>query len=160
MDDLHKAFPAVFSFKWSIGKNVEGRNLWVRKISDHVNIDGNEPEVYLDALIHAREPMSMECTLALMFWLAENYGKDPAATYLVNAAAYALSGYLSLGRRALLPGSTPRGAGRGLPLGQQAPDLLQGQCSAPEGEGGEEFDSLGRFFPQQAEGGQRAAASQ
>ncbi len=84
MDDLHKAFPAIVSAKWSIGKSVQGRDLWVQKISDNVNVDENEPEVYYDALIHAREPMSMECTLALMFWLAENYRKDPLATYLVN----------------------------------------------------------------------------
>ncbi len=84
MDDLHKAFPSIVSAKWSIGKSVQGRDLWVQKISDNVNIDENEPEVYYDALIHAREPMSMECTLALMFWLAENYRKDPLARYLVN----------------------------------------------------------------------------
>jgi len=84
MDDLHRTYPSIVSAKWSIGKSIEGRNLWVQKISDNVNVDENEPEVYYDALIHAREPMSMECTLALMFWLAENYGKDPLATYLVN----------------------------------------------------------------------------
>ncbi len=84
MDDLHKSFPSIVSAKWSIGKSVQGRDLWVQKISDNVNVDENEPEVYFDALIHAREPMSMECTLALMFWLAENYRKDPLAGYLVN----------------------------------------------------------------------------
>ena len=84
MDDLHRSFPSIVSAKWSIGKSVQGRDLWVQKISDNVNVDENEPEVYFDALIHAREPMSMECTLALMFWLAENYRKDPLAGYLVN----------------------------------------------------------------------------
>ncbi len=84
MDDLHRGFPKIVSAKWSIGKSHEGRDIWVQKISDNVNIDENEPEVHYDALIHAREPMSMECTLALMYWLAENYGKDDLATYLVN----------------------------------------------------------------------------
>src|SRR4030095_10499221 len=36
------------------------------------------------ALIHAREPESMETQFYYMFWLFENYNTDPVATYILN----------------------------------------------------------------------------
>ncbi|MBK9377847.1 MAG: hypothetical protein IPM86_06185 [Saprospiraceae bacterium] len=37
------------------------------KISDHVQVDENEPELYYDALHHSREPM---CMMQLIFFYA------------------------------------------------------------------------------------------
>ncbi|MFQ5507350.1 MAG: M14 family metallopeptidase, partial [Planctomycetota bacterium] len=84
LDSFSKANPKICSAKASIGKSHQGRDLWMVKISDNVNVDENEPEVLFDAMHHAREPLSMETTLLFMDWLIDNYGKDSEATYLVD----------------------------------------------------------------------------
>ena len=68
------------------GRSVEGRALYVVKISDHVNRDesATEPGVLFFANIHAREHLTAEQALWIIHHLAENYGRDPAVTNLVN----------------------------------------------------------------------------
>ena len=86
LDSMYKLFPTLISEKFSIGQSVEGRNIFAVKISDHADRDESSTEavVYLDALTHAREPLSMEVNLYYMWWLLENYGQIDLATYLVN----------------------------------------------------------------------------
>ncbi|MBK8974898.1 MAG: zinc carboxypeptidase [Planctomycetes bacterium] len=84
LDSLHQRFPALCSQRTSIGRSHEGRDLWMVKISDNVGIDENEPEVFYDAVHHAREPLSMTTTLQLMVELLEGYGTDPEATFLID----------------------------------------------------------------------------
>lgn len=84
LDSLHAQNPAICTARTSIGSTIEGRSLWMVKISDNVGTDENEPEVLFDAMHHAREPLSMEATLVFMDWLVSNYGTDPEATFLVN----------------------------------------------------------------------------
>ena len=40
---------------FSIGKSVEGRDLWVLKISDNVNVDEVEPEIKYISSMHGDE---------------------------------------------------------------------------------------------------------
>lgn len=84
LDSFHAKFPALCSKKASIGKTIEGRDIWMVKISDNVLVDENEPEVFYDALHHAREPLSMEATLLFMDELLDGYGTDPEATLLID----------------------------------------------------------------------------
>ncbi len=84
LDSFAKNHPKICAPKQSIGKSIEGRDIWMVKISDNVQIDENEPEVLFDALHHAREPLSITTTLVFMDWLLDNYGKDPLATFLVD----------------------------------------------------------------------------
>jgi murein tripeptide amidase MpaA len=84
LDSFRQSHPQICSAKTSIGTSIEGRSLWMVKISDNVAVDENEPEVEFDALHHAREPLSMESTLLFMDWLLSNYGTDPDATFLVD----------------------------------------------------------------------------
>ena len=84
LDQITAAYPSLTTDKFSIGQSLEGRDLWAVKISDNPDVDENEPEVRFDAMHHAREPQSMQCTLWTMLCLLENYGTDPLATYLVN----------------------------------------------------------------------------
>ncbi len=84
LDKFHKDHPAICAKKVSLGKSVQGRDLWMVKISDNVNRDESEPEVLFDALHHAREPLSATTTLQFMDWLLDNYGKDAEATFIVN----------------------------------------------------------------------------
>jgi carboxypeptidase T len=84
LDLLHATYPGITTAKDSIGCTEEGRALWVMKISDNPDLDESEPEVFIDGLHHAREPITIECILHYMEWLCENYGTDPEATYLVD----------------------------------------------------------------------------
>lgn len=86
LDSMRIQFPNLISVKQNIGNSVENRAIWAVKISDNpdVNESSTEPAVYFDALHHAREPQSMACNMYFMYWLLENYGTNPEATYLLN----------------------------------------------------------------------------
>ena len=84
LDGFAQAHPSICAAKVSIGQSIEGRDLWMVKISDNVGVDENEPEILFDALHHAREPASMETTLLFMEQLLEGYGTDPVATYTID----------------------------------------------------------------------------
>ena len=84
LDQIHAAYPALTTAKFSIGTSIQGRTLWAIKVSDDPDVDEGEPEVRIDALHHAREPESMQASLWFLLSLLEDYGTDPLATYLVN----------------------------------------------------------------------------
>ncbi|MGK0301882.1 MAG: hypothetical protein ACI89X_002762 [Planctomycetota bacterium] len=84
LDGFTMQFPNLVSQRVSIGQSIEGRDLWMVKISDNVAVDEGEPEVYYDALHHAREPLSMSATLLFMDELLDGYGNDSEATFLIN----------------------------------------------------------------------------
>lgn len=84
LDDLQIAYPSIVSSKFSIGSSIEGRPIWVVKVSDNVGLDETEPEVFYNSLIHAREPMSLECLLYFLEYLTSHYGTDDDVTFLIN----------------------------------------------------------------------------
>ncbi len=84
LDEMFSLFPNLITQKFSIGTSIEGRTMWAVKISDNPNISESEPAVGFDALVHAREPQSMATQMYFMWYLLENYGTDPEATYLIN----------------------------------------------------------------------------
>jgi hypothetical protein len=84
IDSLHAALPNIVSARDSVGHSWQGRGMWVFKISDNVNVDEDEPEVFYNALIHAREPQGMQWQMNYVLWLCQNYGTDPEATSLVD----------------------------------------------------------------------------
>lgn len=68
----------------SIGKSVEGRDLWVVKISDNVEIDEKEPEFKYISSMHGDEITGRELTQLLIKDMISNYGKDKELTDLIN----------------------------------------------------------------------------
>jgi len=84
LDALHAAYPTITTARDSIGGTEEGRALWAMKISDNPSVNESEPEVFIDGLHHAREPITVEAIMHYMSWLCENYGTDPEATFLVD----------------------------------------------------------------------------
>jgi Zinc carboxypeptidase/Immune inhibitor A-like, MAM domain len=84
MDSTAAANPTLMTPKFSIGQSIEGRDLWVVKISDNPGIDEGEPEVFFVSLCHAREPAGAAVSLATMDYLVSNYGTDPFVTNLVD----------------------------------------------------------------------------
>ncbi len=84
VDSLHLLYPEVISAKWSIGQSHEGRDLWCFRVSDNPDVDEDEPEVLIDGKHHAREIMASEFPIMFAEYLAQNYGTDPAITWLLN----------------------------------------------------------------------------
>ncbi len=58
--------------------------IWALKLSDNVELEEDEPCVYYMGEHHAREPISLEVTMAILYHLLDNYGIDPTITDIVN----------------------------------------------------------------------------
>ena len=84
LDSMKAHFPNLITTKVSIGNTVEGRPIYMVKISDNPEVDETEPEILYTALHHAREPQSMMQMIYFMFYLLENYNTNPSAQYIVN----------------------------------------------------------------------------
>jgi len=57
----------------SIGKSVEGRDLWFIKITDNPGVEENEPEFKYISTMHGDEPVGTENCLKLIDLLTDNY---------------------------------------------------------------------------------------
>jgi carboxypeptidase T len=84
LDTMYMLYPDIITQKFVIGYTIENRPIYAVKISDNPNVNESEPQVFYNALIHAREPQAMMTIMYYMYYLLENYGTDPEATYLVN----------------------------------------------------------------------------
>ncbi len=85
MDSVATEHPSIVTPKWSIGQTLEGRPIYVMKVSDNPELDENEPEIYYNAAIHAREVITPELLIRFLRYLTDNYGSDPAVTQVVNS---------------------------------------------------------------------------
>jgi hypothetical protein len=68
----------------SIGKSVKGKELWVMKISDNVNVDEVEPEFKYISSMHGDEITGREMTVSLIEEMVSKYGSDSEITELIN----------------------------------------------------------------------------
>jgi len=86
LDSMRQRFPNLVTVKQQLGSTttIEGRKLWIVKISDNPDIDENEPEDLYDALTHAREPMGMQQLFFFMYYLLENYNTNSTVKYIVD----------------------------------------------------------------------------
>lgn len=85
LDSLKNMYPNLITSKISIGNSLEGRPIWVVKISDNADVDENEPEVFLNGLTHAREAVSMSNLIYFMQYILENYQTDAELNCLINS---------------------------------------------------------------------------
>ena len=69
LDEMKTNYPNLVTTKSSIGTSVEGRPIWMVKISDNPNIDEPEPVAYFDGVHHAREPLAM----AMQAWKLDHF---------------------------------------------------------------------------------------
>jgi hypothetical protein len=83
MDSVATAYPSICQLQ-SIGTSHEARDIWALKISDNVGTTEDEPRVLYLGAHHAREIITPEIPLYIMYWLVENYGTDSLATFLVD----------------------------------------------------------------------------
>lgn len=84
LDAMHAAYPELISAKASIGESYEGRPIFYVRMSNNPTVDQDKPEVFYNALHHAREPASLSQVILFMWHLLENYGSDAEATYLLD----------------------------------------------------------------------------
>jgi hypothetical protein len=84
LDSLSSAHPDIMTAKFSVGLTSDGRDIWVVKVSDNPSIDEDEPEVFYNSLIHAREPAGAAALLNVIRHLVTNYGTDTEATDIVD----------------------------------------------------------------------------
>lgn len=85
LDSLAGVYPSLITTKESVGLTVQGRDIYAVKISDNPTIDEDEPEVFYNSLIHAREPASAAALIGFMEYLLEGYGVDPEITAVVDS---------------------------------------------------------------------------
>jgi hypothetical protein len=84
LDSMHLQYPDLITEKSSLGLSLEGRPIWHVKISDNPDLAEGEPQILYNALHHAREPQGMATVIYFMYYLLENYGKDPQVNYLID----------------------------------------------------------------------------
>ncbi|MEZ5047708.1 MAG: M14 family zinc carboxypeptidase [Chitinophagaceae bacterium] len=82
---MRTLYPNLISIKSSIGNSIQNRSIWMVKISDNPDVDENEPEVFMNAVHHAREPISMSQVLFFMWHVLENYNTDKEIRNLLNS---------------------------------------------------------------------------
>lgn len=84
MDSIATENPTIVQPRWSIGQSLEGRDIYVMKISDNPDVDEDEAEIFYNATIHAREVITPEVLIYYMRYLTNNYGTDPQVTNIVD----------------------------------------------------------------------------
>jgi carboxypeptidase T len=85
IDSMALLYPNLITVKQALSPlSIEGRSLWMVKISDNPNVDENEPELLYDALHHAREAQSLSQLIFYMWYLLENYATNPDVKFIVD----------------------------------------------------------------------------
>jgi len=86
LDSMVILFPGLVKPKQAIGTTLEGRSIYVYKISDNPVInETQEHKVLYTALHHAREPQSLAQLVYYMWYLLENYNtSDSVVKHLVD----------------------------------------------------------------------------
>lgn len=86
--ELVAAYPELLSLQ-SIGKSVEGRDMWVVTLNNpRSGADTAKPAMYIDANIHGNEVQGTEVVLYSIWYLTKSYGKVESLTRLIDRAAF------------------------------------------------------------------------
>jgi murein tripeptide amidase MpaA len=83
LDAQAVAHPAITD-RFTMGTSYQGRAIAGIKISDNAGTDENEPEIFINGGIHARERITVEMALYIVDLLVSNYGTDERITNIVN----------------------------------------------------------------------------
>ncbi|MBN2830602.1 MAG: hypothetical protein JXR56_09820, partial [Candidatus Cloacimonetes bacterium] len=83
VNNLATTYPSICQIT-TIGNSVQGRAIYVLKISDNVATTEAEPEVYYSSTMHGDETTGWINLLRFAYELCESYGSDTELTNLVN----------------------------------------------------------------------------
>ncbi len=84
LDSLHDEYPAYVSAPESIGVGWDGKIIKAIKISDNIEIDEDEPEVFIGGALHAREVITPEIVLSFARWLLDSMATSEVARHIVE----------------------------------------------------------------------------
>lgn len=86
LDSMAAKFPDLITSRAEIDsfRTYDDNPIYWMRISKNAAVDENEPEVFYNALHHAREPMSMSQLIYFMWYLLENYETDQEVGYLLD----------------------------------------------------------------------------
>ena len=88
--NLHKAFPQLTKI-YSLGKSVQGRELWVMEITSSKGGDADrKPGMYIDGNIHGNEVQAGEVVAYTAWYLCEMYGHLDKVTELLDEKVFYL----------------------------------------------------------------------
>lgn len=97
LDLMHELYPNLITAPANVGDfvtegtpddsvtpSIGGNRIKWLKISDNPNNSGSEPQIFYNAITHAREPTSLSQLLYYMWYLLENYASDPEVKSIVD----------------------------------------------------------------------------
>jgi photosystem II stability/assembly factor-like uncharacterized protein len=84
LDKMAQLYPNLISVKASLSTTIDGNPIYYVRISDNPSVNESEPEVLYTALHHSREPASLSQLMYFMWYLLENYSKDPTVKHIVD----------------------------------------------------------------------------
>ncbi|MEZ4985294.1 MAG: M14 family zinc carboxypeptidase [Saprospiraceae bacterium] len=88
LDSMRLLYPDLVSPRRIVAPDIltyEGRPLYWLRISDNPDTDeASEPEVFYNALHHAREPNSLTQLIYFMWYVLENYETNPEVRFLLD----------------------------------------------------------------------------
>ena len=91
MQTLHKEHPQLTKL-YSIGKTLEGRDLWTMEVTNQETGQGEEkPGIWIDGNTHSSEPTGTNVCLKTIWYLVSKYGVDETVTEIMdNRVVYVL----------------------------------------------------------------------
>lgn len=84
IDSMRLQYPSLISAKFSLGTTHQGRPIWAYRITKDPDIPSSKPQVFLNAVTHAREPIGMMNLIYYSYYLLENYNTDVTVKYLLD----------------------------------------------------------------------------
>lgn len=88
LQKLVAAHPDLLALR-SIGKSVEGRDLWCVTVNNaRTGEESAKPALYVDANIHGNEIQGGEVCLYVLWYLTEQYGRNPRIRELVDTHVF------------------------------------------------------------------------
>jgi subtilisin-like proprotein convertase family protein len=114
---------------FSAGQSVQGRELWIMKITANPDIEEAEPELLYIAAMHGDEVVGKEMCVNLINLLTDDYGQDPRITQLVDSAEIWIMPSMN-------PDGTASGTrynAAGVDLNRDFPDWFSDPVNTPDG---------------------------
>jgi len=115
----------------SIGKSVQGRDLWFMKITDNPDTEEDEPEFKYIGTMHGNEPVGMIMLINLIHHLLEGYSTTPRLRNLIDHTEIWIMPLMNPDGYSANPRS--RFNGGGSDLNRNFPDPLFDNNNSPAG---------------------------